>query len=133
MAYKVVAGKVTNEKGDGLAGVSVVVKGTAKGTSTNLDGEFFDQRRSGRNPPVFSMVGYKQFTAVVGQENEMPATLQAEMVNMNEVIIVGYGTQRRSTLTGAISSVSGKTLAELPVASVEGALQGRVSRSHRNQ
>jgi len=124
--YKVVTGKVSNEKGDGLAGVSVVVKGTAKGTSTNLDGVFSINAEVGETLQ-FSMVGYKSFTVVVGQENEIPVTLQAEIVNMNEVIIVGYGTQRRSTLTGAISSVSGKTLAELPVASVEGALQGRVA------
>lgn len=124
--YKVITGKVVNEKGDGLPGVSVVVKGTAKGTSTNQDGVFTINAEVGETL-LFSMVGYKTFSVVVGQENEIPVTLQAEMLNMNEVIIVGYGTQRRSTLTGAISSVSGKTIAELPVASVESALQGRVA------
>lgn len=126
MPYKVITGKVTNEKGDGLPGVSVVVKGTAKGTSTNQDGVFTINAEVGETL-LFSMVGYKTFSIIVGQENEIPVTLQAEMLNMNEVIIVGYGTQRRSTLTGAISSVSGKTIAELPVASVEAALQGRVA------
>ena len=126
MVYKPIAGKVTNDKGDGLAGVSVVVKGTAKGTATNQAGEFNINAEVGETL-VFSMVGYKQFTAVVGQENELSVTMVAEMVNMNEVIIVGYGTQRRSSLTGAIASVSGKTIAELPVASVESALQGRVA------
>ncbi len=125
-SYKPITGKVTNEKGDGLAGVSVVVKGTAKGTATNQAGEFSINAESG-DVLVFSMVGYKQFTATVGQESDLAVTMQAEMVNMNEVIIVGYGTQRRSSLTGAISSVSGKTIAELPVASVESALQGRVA------
>lgn len=124
--YKVVTGKVVNEAGDGLPGVSVVVKGTAKGTSTNQDGAFTINAEVGETL-LFSMVGYKTFSVVVGQENEISVTLQAEMLNMNEVIIVGYGTQRRSTLTGAISSVSGKTIAELPVASVESALQGRVA------
>ncbi|MBO9562252.1 MAG: TonB-dependent receptor [Niastella sp.] len=124
--YKVITGKVTNEKGDGLPGVSVVVKGTAKGTSTNQEGVFSINAEVGETLQ-FSMVGYKTFSVLVGQENEIPVTLQAEMLNMNEVVIVGYGAQRRSTLTGAISSVSGKTIAELPVASVEAALQGRVA------
>ncbi len=124
--YKVITGKVTNEKGDGLPGVSVVVKGTAKGTSTNQEGVFTINAEVGETLQ-FSMVGYKTFSIVVGQENEIPVSLQAEMLNMNEVVIVGYGAQRRSTLTGAISSVSGKTIAELPVASVEAALQGRVA------
>lgn len=124
--YKVITGKVTNEKGDGLPGVSVIVKGTAKGTSTNQEGVFTINAEVGETLQ-FSMVGYRSFSVVVGQENEIPVTLQAEMLNMNEVVIVGYGAQRRSTLTGAISSVSGKTIAELPVASVEAALQGRVA------
>jgi TonB-linked SusC/RagA family outer membrane protein len=124
--FKIVTGKVTNEKGEGLPGVSVVVKGTAKGTSTNAEGAFSINAEVGETL-LFSMVGYKSFSVVVGQENEVAVTLQAEMLNMNEVIIVGYGTQRRSSLTGAIASVSGKTIAELPVASVEAALQGRVA------
>ncbi|WP_246228588.1 TonB-dependent receptor [Paraflavitalea devenefica] len=124
--FKIITGKVTNEKGEGLPGVSVVVKGTAKGTSTNLEGTFSINADVGETL-LFSMVGYKSFSVVVGQENEVAVTLQAEMINMNEVIIVGYGTQRRSSLTGAIASVSGKTIAELPVASVESALQGRVA------
>lgn len=124
--YKVVTGKVTNEAGDALAGVSVLVKGTAKGTSTNTNGVFSINAEVGETLQ-FSMVGYKLFSVVVGQENDISVTLQAEMINMNEVIIVGYGTQRRSSLTGAIASVSGKTIAELPVASVEAALQGRVA------
>jgi TonB-linked SusC/RagA family outer membrane protein len=124
--WKIITGKVVNDQGDPLQGVSVLVKGSAKGTSTNKEGTFSLNAEVGQTLE-FSMVGYKLFNIIVGQSNEVNVSLQAEMLNMNEVIIVGYGTQRRSTLTGAISSVSGKTLAELPVASIEGALQGRVA------
>lgn len=126
VSYKVVTGRVSNDKGDPLAGVSVLVKGSAKGTSTNSDGAFSINVEPGESLE-FSMVGYKVYTVKVGNESEVNVSLQSELVNMNEVVIVGYGSQRRSTLTGAISSVSGKTIAELPTASVEGALQGRVA------
>jgi TonB-linked SusC/RagA family outer membrane protein len=123
---KPITGKVTNENGEPLAGVSVLVRGTSKGTSTNENGVFSINAEVGETLE-FSMVGYKVHVVKVGDDNTVNIRLQAETANMNEVIIVGYGTQRRSSLTGAIASVNNKTITELPVASVEQALQGRVA------
>lgn len=125
-AAKVIRGKVTNERGDPLAGVSILVKGTSRGTATNANGSFSISVEVGETLE-FSMVGYKINEVKVGEENNLTIQLQSELNNLNEIIVVGYGTQKKSTLTGAISSVNSKALNELPVASVEQALQGRVA------
>jgi TonB-linked SusC/RagA family outer membrane protein len=123
---KTITGKITNEAGEPLNGVSVLVRGTSRGTSTNEKGVFVITAEVGETL-TFSMVGYKEYAVKIGDEDNITIRLQAEQTNMNEVIIVGYGTQRRSSLTGAIASVNNKTITELPVASVEQALQGRVA------
>lgn len=123
---KNITGKVTNESGEPLNGVSVLVRGTSRGTSTNDKGVFVISADVGETLE-FSMVGYKQYAVKVGEEDNITVKLIAEQTNMNEVIIVGYGTQKRSSLTGAIASVNNKAITALPVASVEQALQGRVA------
>jgi TonB-linked SusC/RagA family outer membrane protein len=121
-----ITGKVTNDNGDPLAGVSVVVKGTAKGTSTNGNGVFTINVDPG-DVLEFSMVGYKVYSVKVGDQKTLTIQLQAGNLSLSEIVVVGYGTQKRSTLTGAVASVSSKTINELPVASIDQALQGRVS------
>jgi TonB-linked SusC/RagA family outer membrane protein len=123
---KNVSGKVTNVLGDPLAGVSVTVRGSSRGTSTASDGSFTISVEVGETLD-FSMVGYRVASVKIGDENTINIQLEAEISNLNEIVVVGYGTQKRSSLTGAIASVNNKTLNELPVASVEQALQGRVA------
>lgn len=123
---KSITGKITNESGEPLNGVSVLVRGTNRGTSTNEKGVFVISAEVGETLE-FSMVGYKEYAVKIGDETNISIRLVAEQTNMNEVIIVGYGTQKRSSLTGAITSVNTKAINELPVASVEQALQGRVA------
>ena len=123
---KIVTGKVTGDKGEPLAGVSVIIKGTTKGTVTNSNGEFSINVEAGETLE-FSMVGYRLNSIRVGQDNNIPVQLQSDVSSIDEVVVVGYGTQRRTNVTGAISSVSGKTIAELPVPSISQALQGRVA------
>jgi TonB-linked SusC/RagA family outer membrane protein len=123
---KNVSGKVTNVLGDPLAGVSVTVRGTTRGTTTAADGGFTISVDVGETLD-FSMVGYRLFSAKITEANTVNVQLEAEISNLNEIVVVGYGTQKRSTLTGAIASVNSKMLNELPVASVEQALQGRVA------
>ena len=120
------SGKVTNENGEPLAGVSVLIKGTAKGTTTNSAGVFTISADPGETLE-FSIVGYKLVSVKVGKTANFTIQLQSDASKLNEIVVVGYGTQKRSTLTGAVASVNSKTLSELPVASVDQALQGRVS------
>ena len=124
--FKTVTGKVTNQSGEALAGVSVIVKGTSRGTTTNSNGEFSINLEVGETLE-FSMVGYTLNSVKIGQDNNVAVQLQPDVASIDEVVVVGYGTQRRTNVTGAISSVSGKTIAELPVPSISQALQGRVA------
>jgi TonB-linked SusC/RagA family outer membrane protein len=123
--YKTITGKVTNEKGDPLEGVSVIVKGTTKGAVTNSLGVFSIDAEEGQTLE-FSMVGYHSYAMVVGTSGSVSVQIEPLVSNISEVVVVGYGTQKRTNVTGAVSSVGGKTLNEVPAVSVDQALQGRV-------
>lgn len=125
-AQKQITGKVTGENGTALNGATVTVKGTTRGTTTNNNGEFTINANTGETLEI-TMVGYKVQSVTVGQDNNLSLQLDPVISSMDEVVVVGYGTQRRALVTGAVASVSGKTISEIPVASVEQALQGRVA------
>ena len=123
--FKTITGKVTTDKGDPLQGASVTVKGTTRGTTTNAAGVFTIEAEVGETLEI-SMIGYQPFSLQVGTSNSVTAELIPSIASINEVVVVGYGTQKRASVTGAVSSVPGKTLNELPVVSIPQALQGRV-------
>ena len=123
--FKAITGKITNERGDPLEGVSVTVKGTTRGTTTNSAGVFSIDAEVGETLE-FSMIGYQPYSVQVGTSNAVNVELLPSVASINEVVVVGYGTQKRASVTGAVSSVPGKTLNELPVVSIPQALQGRV-------
>ena len=123
---KVITGRVTNEAGDPLVGVSVLIQGTSRGTTTNANGVFSISADPGETLE-FSFIGYKLSSIKLGNEDNVAVKLLAEVSGLNEIVVVGYGTQKRTNVTGAISSVSGKTLAEVPAVSISEALQGRVA------
>jgi TonB-linked SusC/RagA family outer membrane protein len=123
---KVLTGRVTTESGDPLAGVSVLVKGTSRGTTTNSNGVFSIAADAGETLE-FSIIGYKLNSIKIGEAStNINVQLLTEVSGLNEIVVVGYGTQKRTLVTGAVSSVSGKTLNEIPVVSISQALQGRV-------
>ncbi len=109
-----------------LAGVSIKVKNATKGTISNSVGEF-QLNAKASDVLVFSFVGYKSIEKVVGKTSSMNVALEEEIKDLNEVVVVGYGTQKKSVVTGAISSVKAKDLENLPNGRIETALQGRVS------
>ncbi|HEY6899713.1 MAG TPA: SusC/RagA family TonB-linked outer membrane protein, partial [Puia sp.] len=121
-----ISGKVSNDAGEALTGVSILIKGTSRGTTTGPDGSFSIAAQTGETLE-FSIVGYKLFTYKVGKTTAVNIQLQADASKLNEIIVIGYGTQKKSTLTGAVASVNSKQINELPVASVDQALQGRVA------
>lgn len=125
-AQTTVQGKVTDESGKPVPSASVVVKGTNKGTTTDESGVFNISASSGTTL-VISSVGYANKEITLGNETNVSVTLTASNSQLEQVIVIGYGTQKRATVTGAISSVNSKTINELPVASVQEALQGRVA------
>ncbi|WP_054411836.1 SusC/RagA family TonB-linked outer membrane protein [Hymenobacter sp. DG25A] len=122
-----VSGRVTQPNGDGLPGVTIVVKGTTRGTSTNSNGNFTIVAPEG-STLIFSYVGYqRQEVPITGANASLNVTLLEDLQALNEVVVVGYGTQERTSVTGAVSSISGKDIASQPVADPTQALQGRAA------
>ncbi len=118
-------GRVTDKNGQGIPGVSVIIKGTNRGTTTNASGEY-SINASNTNTLVFSFVGYISQEVAVASRSRINVTLVDDVKALSEVVVVGYGTQKRASVTGAISSVSAQEVIQLPVPSVESAIQGRV-------
>jgi TonB-linked SusC/RagA family outer membrane protein len=124
--FKPISGKVTNDKGEPLQGVSVTVLGTTRGTTTNSNGTFVIDAEEGETLE-FSMVGFGTYTAKVGASNTITVSLQPDVTSLGELVVIGYGTQSRRNLTTAVSSINNKTLNELPVPNLAQALQGRMA------
>ncbi|MEO9021848.1 MAG: TonB-dependent receptor [Ginsengibacter sp.] len=121
-----VTGKVTTSNGDPLQGVSVLVAGTKNGTTTNNDGRFKLTIPDGENTMLeFSSVGFQTKTVNVGKQTEINITLEQNATGLSDVVVVGYGTQKKSSLTGAVGSISPKEIQKLTVENVGAALQGR--------
>ncbi len=119
-----VKGTVTAD-GQPLPGATVVVKGTATGTTTDFDGNYTIKADSG-STLMFSYVGYSAKEVLVGNQTTINVTLEADN-ELDEVVVIGYGTQRKSDLTGSVSSVSAEDVAAIPVSRVDQALQGRAA------
>lgn len=121
-------GTVVNSKGEPLQNVSVLIAGTNIGTITNTAGHFTLTASNNRNIVLeISSVGFQTKTVKVGNETEILITLTEDVTGLADVVVVGYGTQRKSDLTGAISSVSSKDFAEQHVTRLDQALQGRAT------
>ena len=110
----------------GLPGVNVLVKGTGIGTATDAEGRFRLNVADGRNTLVFSYIGYLTQEVDITSRNTVSINLATDDRALSEVVVVGYGTQKRSDLTGAISSVKAADLKSLPATDINTALQGRV-------
>jgi TonB-linked SusC/RagA family outer membrane protein len=120
-----IRGRVLDEKGTPLPGASVKVKGSPQGTMTDSNGSFSLKGVSSDAVLVISFVGYD--SREVKAAATVNVSLQPNKSDLAEVTVIGYGTQRKSEVTGSISSVKGSALAEQPVTSFEGALGGRAS------
>jgi TonB-dependent starch-binding outer membrane protein SusC len=122
-----ITGKVVDAKGAGLPGVTVLVKGTTNGTSTGADGSFTIQAPE-NSVLVFSFVGYtKQELPVAGAASGLTVTLAESAQSLTDVVVIGYGTARKSDLTGAVASVTGAQLTQVATSDPVQAIQGRVA------
>ncbi|MCS6990339.1 MAG: TonB-dependent receptor [Chitinophagales bacterium] len=120
-------GVVVDEQEEPLAGVTVLIKGTSIATATDADGRFEIAVPVAGATLVFSYVGFQTREISVTTEQQLRVQLFIEKKLMDEVVVIGYGTQIRSQLTGSISSVEGEMLERLPVVSVEQGLQGKAA------
>lgn len=123
---KPVTGIVVDSKGEPLTGVTVLLKATSIGTITDVNGKFTLETGSKSGPVlIFSYVGYDSQEVQITSQEEIRVVLVESNVMLNEVVVVGYGSQRKRDLTGSVSSVNTKELKMLPVPSIGDALQGR--------
>src|SRR6185437_6808231 len=120
-----VHGTVTSETGTPIQAASVTINKTSRGTVTDKDGKFTISASSGDVLTVSSL-GFTSKEVTLHGESDIAISLIATNSQLSEVVVTGYGTQKRTDVTGAISTVTGKVLNEVPVISVESALQGRV-------
>ncbi|TBN03668.1 TonB-dependent receptor [Hyunsoonleella flava] len=124
---KTVQGTVTSQSdGSALPGVNVIVKGTTTGTSTDFDGNYTIEV-NGDVILVFSYVGYTTREVRVGSSSRLDVQLEEDLAALDEVVVVGYGSRRKSDVTGAVSSVKSEELNAFPVLDAAQALQGRAA------
>ncbi len=121
-----ISGKVSDENGNAIPGASIKVKGTTKGTTTNSDGSY-NLTVPDNAVLVISSVGYELIEETVAGRSVINVTLKTQAKTNEEVIVVGYGTQRKKDLTGSVASVSGAELAKQPVLTATQAVQGKIA------
>ena len=120
-----VRGKVVDETGEGVIGASIVEKGTGNGTVTDYEGNFTVSNVSPNSDIEISYIGYTTQTVKANDGNKLSSiVLQQDDQVLSEVVVVGYGSQKRANLTGAVATISSKDINNRPVASAAGALQG---------
>jgi TonB-linked SusC/RagA family outer membrane protein len=122
----VVTGVVKDASGAAMPAVNVIIKGTTTGVTTDASGTFSIQA-SPQDVLVFSFIGYASQEKPVGNQTTINIKLEEDVTALQEIVVVGYGTQKKSDLTAAISSVGGETLRNSVTTSIDQALQGRVS------
>ena len=127
MAQGNVSGKVVDTTGEPIIGASVVVKATSVGTVTDLDGNYAIQNVPEKATLVFSYVGYRTQSIAVGGKSTINVTLEEDKQMLDEVVVVGYGVQRKSDVTGALTRVGEKELNTKPVNNAFEALQGKAA------
>ena len=120
-------GTVNDAAGMSLPGVNVQEKGTKNGTSTDFDGKYKLKLSNPKAVVTFSFIGFKTKEVSVAGKTKIDVALTEDANNLNEVVVVGYGTTKKSDLTGAVSTISGNDLKKVPVANVAEALTGRIA------
>ncbi len=124
----IVSGKVVNEKGEPLQGVTVSVKGSKTGTQTGPDGSFTIEVPNAKSTLVFSSIGFERSEITVGSNtSQFNLTLKTANTALNEVLVTGYSTQRKRDITGAVSVVNVPNLKAVPVGNSDQLLQGQAS------
>lgn len=120
-----VTGKVTDQKGVPLPGVSVTEKGVVNGTTTDANGVFKISVAGSTSTLVFRFVGFTEKEVLVNGATTLNVVLMEDIKGLNEVIVVGYGTQKKADVTGSITSINRQALSETPSANLAQALQGQ--------
>lgn len=123
---RAVNGKVTDDSGEGLPGVNIVVRGQPGGTISDFDGQYSIEAQA-EDTLAFSFIGYRTQTFVVGNRSVLDVEMGADAQVMDEVVVIGYGSVRKQDLTGSVGVANVEELQRFPVSNVASAMQGRLS------
>ena len=126
LAQNKITGKITDTDHNPLPGVNIVIKGTTEGTISDMDGNY-SINASENDSLLYSMVGMKSQSIAVGNRNVIDVTLAEEVTALDQIVVIGYGTVKKSDLTGAVSTVKGDDIANYTSSSPQQGLQGKVS------
>lgn len=118
-------GIIKDESGSPVPGANIIIKGTTAGTTSDADGKFSLQA-SANDVLVISFIGYKTQEVVAGNQTSLEITMVSDFTSLEEVVVVGYGEQKRATLSGSVSVVSGSDIIKSPAINVSNSLAGRL-------
>lgn len=124
---KRITGKITDQAGEALAGVSILVKDANQGTQSDANGNYALNLSTNNAVLIFTYLGFVKQEIVVGSKNVIDVSLIEDKTDLQEIVVIGYGTQIRRELTSAVSSVKAEQITQTPIQRVEQALQGRVA------
>lgn len=127
MAQHAVTGQVNDESGEPLPGVNIVLKGSTLGQVTDANGKYSMTLPNAEGVLIFSFVGYVSQEIILAKKTNVDVVMQADAKALKEVVVVGYGTQKKASLTGSVATVGGSTLTERPATNAANLLQGRVT------
>lgn len=123
-----ISGKVTDAQGEPLIGVTVIIRGTTQGTTTDANGKYKLENVPDNSVLVFSFIGMQRKELIVpAGKTEINAALQQDTIGLDEVVAIGYGTQKRATLTGSIAEIKGEELKRSPQPNLSNSLAGKFS------
>lgn len=125
-AQQRVSGRIADDQGQGLAGVSVVVKNTTAGTTSNAEGNYSLNVPNADATLVFSYIGFLTQEIQLGNRSTINVSLVDDSKSLNEVVVVGYGVQRKETITGSVVAVKGSDLVKSPTTNLSNSLAGRL-------
>ena len=126
ISAKTITGIVSEYQGNPLPGVSVLVKGSANGVVTDFDGRFTIETKEG-SVLVFAYIGFMKQELKVGKSNTMNVYLKADNIALEEVVTIGYGTQKKKEITGAVNVIVSEDLERIPTSDIKSALQGKIA------
>lgn len=129
----VVKGKITDERNNALPGVNVLVKGTQRGVTSGIEGDYELSLNDGENTLIFSFVGYLSQEVNVNNRSTVNIVLEPDLKSLEEVVVIGYGTVKKSDLTGSVAQVKSKEINAFPNANVLQSLSGRAPGVHIRQ
>ncbi|MBC7922722.1 MAG: carboxypeptidase-like regulatory domain-containing protein, partial [Ferruginibacter sp.] len=121
-----VTGRVADDRSEPLPGVSVIIKGTTTGTATDTDGKYALTVPSGNETLIFSFIGYNSKEMPINNRTTLDVALAPDVQSLSELVVVGYGQQKKETVTGSVATVKGAELVKSPAVNLSNSIAGRM-------